>query len=334
MQPLKPNMLDSVPEGRYQPLHQSMCCMWLPWLQWKGGGGRASSSEQTKKPGMIVCPECQTKQSKNDPESKSTSFTCDRGYCATCSTTWHRWHAHTHLKRPRMLNNRLIHPKTQSLQLCRYDSSDSIAGALSVRTQTLLLVMFRIMVLLHSVAGIVRNQRLPFGMKLAPLLLLCLVSVAEAQSCSPTSDCHPKSEDLLTQNLATRTVITSSECGVPVTTQYEDLLGLAVRECSAAIPHPASHMLDRVIGGIGNYTLNVPVATTWYQSFNMIDKAGATPTEQIIVAQFGSQFLIQYIRIIFISPHIDSTASGYDQRPLAMAIEKQVNDTSLWEVLG
>ncbi|KAK2150557.1 hypothetical protein LSH36_400g01058 [Paralvinella palmiformis] len=164
-------------------------------------------------------------------------------------------------------------------------------------------------------------------------LLFCLSSAVNAQICSPQTDCIPDSEDLLVQGLPDRILLASSQCDTPTVTTYEDLFGDAKYECNGSTPHPSSLMIDRQPGGIDNYTFQSPDPQTYWQSVNTIDLIGAQAKEQTVVARFGSRFLIRYIRVIFIAPHIASPESGYDMRPKAMVIEKQDNDTSNWKPL-
>ena len=165
---------------------------------------------------------------------------------------------------------------------------------------------------------------------LVAALLLSRLGTPNAQQCSPDTDCYPVAEDLLVQGLPDRTLITSSQCDLPTPTVYEDLFGDARYECNATTPHPSSLMIDRQPGGIDNYTFQSPDPQTYWQSVNTIELLGAPANEQTIVARFGSRFLVRYIRVIFIAPHVTSPETGYDMRPKAMVIEKQDNNTSNW----
>ena len=165
------------------------------------------------------------------------------------------------------------------------------------------------------------------------------VSVLTAQC--PASDCHPRATGLVTQNILAgtlgqyRSLVVSSTCG-PTTSYRKSSLTFddTLYYCWANNnTHPAINMLDRSTQAFENFQLVNPQLQSYWMSDTTIVLAGSPPQQQIVLFNLTDSFLIRYIRVIFISPHIVNDNDNSDMRPRAMVFEKYNSVGNKWDPL-
>lgn len=197
----------------------------------------------------------------------------------------------------------------------------------------------------NKIGGVNVSFKLDWTRSAFPPLLLTLfmvlslsVSLLDAQ-CSPTTDCHAPPLDLATKTIVDsnsfRTLEVSSTCG-PTTEYRKSSLTFNDTDffCWANNnSHPAINMLDRTSVPFENFQSINPQLQSYWQSDNTIVIAGATPTAQSVSYNMTDNFLIRYIRVIFLSPHIFRENDNSDMRPRAMVFEKYNASTNAWEAL-
>ena len=179
-------------------------------------------------------------------------------------------------------------------------------------------------------------------------LLLCLscqtVLCQNTATCQPNTPCFADSVNLATAGTG-RSLDVSSTCGTGGITSYTIdalLLNPTVYQCDASndtIKHPKEFMVDvstETVALHGNAPVDYsnPNAKTYWQSENSRTETNGVPSaprEEWIVLNLTEPFLIRYIRIIYVSPHIDSATSTSDMRPKALCIErKRFLDDAEW----
>lgn len=179
-----------------------------------------------------------------------------------------------------------------------------------------------------------------YHLLLCAVLLLCLsCQTAVCQdTCSANVSCFPDSENLALAGTG-RSLDVSTTCGTPEITLYtkdEQLLDRQLFICddsNSSARHPPEFMIDTsqetvALQPDAPVTYSNPNAQTYWQSDNSrteTDGVASAPTEEWILLNLTDPFLVRYIRIIYVSPHIDSETSRSDMRPKAMCIERRAS---------
>lgn len=171
-----------------------------------------------------------------------------------------------------------------------------------------------------------------------PVFLLCtsvFIKPVNTQ-CLPNQACYPNPADLLNTTYSQRTLSTSSTCGTNgTTTIYRKVTQNNVVDsteyfCNATNPHPQDFMADLKKIDVLNITFDSPALSTYWQSDNTaVNNAVQTPV--YIVVNLTDPFLIRFIRVIFVAPHVLDTDLKADSRPRAMAIDMIVEGDSNWQ---
>ena len=180
------------------------------------------------------------------------------------------------------------------------------------------------------------------------VLILCLSCqnvASQNTNCPPDKPCFPDSENLALAGTG-RNLDVSSTCGSNGVTTYTKsvlLLDNTIFQCDATndtIKHPKEYMVDTVTeqitltAGSAPVSYESPNAITYWQSDNSITENNGVPSApeiEWIVLNLTDPFLIRYIRIVYVSPHITGEDAVSDMRPKAICIERKMNqDDAEW----
>ena len=185
-----------------------------------------------------------------------------------------------------------------------------------------------------------RCRNILYDLLLCAVLLLCLS--CQTALCQTTTTCPanaPCFADAVNLALAGagRSCEVSTTCGTSGITYYTkdaSLLETTQYACDATndtIKHPKEYMTDTSTESVafqGNApeTMAYPKSSTYWQSENSRTEVGGVPSSpkiEWITLNLTDPFLIRYIRIIYVSPHIDSATSKSDMRPNALCFERK-----------
>ena len=180
------------------------------------------------------------------------------------------------------------------------------------------------------------------------VLILCLSCqnvLSQTSNCPSDTPCFPDSENLALEG-AGRNLDVSSTCGSNGVTTYTKsvlLLDNTQFQCDATndtSKHPKEYMVDTVTEQITLTAGSAPVsyetanAITYWQSDNSITDNNGVPSDpeiEWLVLNLTDPFLIRYIRIVYVSPHVTGEDAVSDMRPKAICIERKMNqDDAEW----
>ncbi len=158
------------------------------------------------------------------------------------------------------------------------------------------------------------------------LFLLCCLSChlvpCQSQTCNQTQPCYSAMMHLAHGQGASVSV--SSTCGTSGRVDYMTLLSSATFQCdatNATISHPKEYMVDFTTETIPSGTVETPNAQTYWQS----EIGGALP--QWVELNLTNAYLVRYISILFVAPHVESMLLSADLRPKSLVIEAKFSQS-------
>ena len=183
------------------------------------------------------------------------------------------------------------------------------------------------------------SRNILYNMLYAVLILCfsCQNVLSQTSNCPSDTPCFPDSENLALEG-AGRNLDVSSMCGSNGVTTYTKsvlLLDNTQFQCDATndtSKHPKEYMVDTVTEQITLTAGSAPVsyetanAITYWQSDNSITDNNGVPSDpeiEWIVLNLTDPFLIRYIRIVYVSPHVTGEDAVSDMRPKAICIERK-----------
>ena len=192
--------------------------------------------------------------------------------------------------------------------------------------------------LYRSLILVLKSRNVLYNLLLCAVILLCVscqTVLCEDPTCNPDVPCFADSENLALAATG-RSLDVSSTCGTDGITEYTKsalLLDDTLYQCDASndtIKHPMEYMVDTstetvTLKGGSAVEYENPNAQTYWQSQLSITTIGGTASTEWILLNLTDTFLIRYIRLIFVSPHVNSATSKSDHRPKSLCIEHKLS---------